>query len=264
MNKTILYLNAFDPTGATGISQDLRMTHNHKLYSCGIITAIYQQNTQNITSIYQIPFEQIAQQIDCVLSDLKIHGIKISGIFDVALARLISEILEDFKNKFKIPIIFDPHFFFKNEKPLIPPSQMVSIINSIEKISSLLIFNLKETEVILNNPVKDLSGMKVAVPEISKNFKCKNIIITGGDLEEKAIDIFYDGSNTHTYESSKQPTENLLGLGDAFSSFILCSLAKGLELYQAIPQAKIYTRKTMNHNFPIGKGLHPINLNIPI
>jgi len=264
MNKTILYLNAFDPTGATGITQDFRMTHNHKLYSCGIITSLYHQNTQDITSIYQIPMEQIAQQIDCVLSDLKIHGIKISGIFDVALARLVSEIFEDSKNKLKIPVIFDPHFFFRNEKPLIPPNQMSSIVNSIEKISSLIIFNMKETEAILNTQIRDINSMKNAAEEIAKNFKCKNMIITGGDLEDKAIDIFYDGSKINNYEASKQPSENLLGLGDAFSSFILCALVKGSELYQAIPQAKNYTRKTMNHNFPIGKGLHPINLNIPI
>lgn len=264
MNKTILYLNAFDPTGATGIFQDLRVTHNHKLYSCGIVTSIYQQNTQKIISIYQIPMEQIAQQIDCVLSDLKIHGIKISGVFDVPLARLISEVFEDLKNKFKTPIIFDPHFFFRNEKPLIPPNQMSSIVNLIEKICTLIIFNIKETEALSNIKIKEINDMEAAAKELAKNFKCKNIIITGGDLDDKAIDIFYDGSRISHYESSKQPTENLLGLGDAFSSFILCSLAKGTELYQSIPQAKIYIRKTMNHNFPIGKGLHPINLNIPI
>lgn len=264
MNKTILYLNALDPTGATGIFQDLRMTHNHKLYSCGIITALYHQNTQNLFSIHHIPLEQIAQQIDCVLSDLKVHGIKISGIFDIALARLISEIFEDLKDKFKIPIIFDCHFFFRNEKELIPQNQMSSVVNVLEKISSLVIMNLKEAEVIINSPVKDITAMKNSAEEIAKNFKCKNILITGGDLEDKAIDIFYDGSKTNAYESSKQKTENLLGLGDAFSSFILCAIVKGMELYQAIPQAKNYTRKTMNHNFPIGKGLHPINLNIPI
>lgn len=264
MNKTILFLNAFDPTGSMGIFQDIRVSHNHKLYSCGIVTALYHQNTQKLISIHQIPMEQIAQQIDCILSDLKIHGIKISGIFDVALARLLPELLLELKEKFKVPIIFDPHFYFRNENPLIAPNQMVSIINTLEKISTLTIFNLKEAETVLGSPVKDINSMKNAAEEITKNFKCKNIIITGGDLEEKAIDIFYDGSKTNAYEASKQPTENLLGLGDAFSSFILCALVKGTELYQAIPQAKNYTRKTMNHNFPIGKGLHPINLNIPI
>lgn len=264
MNKTILFLNALDPTGATGIFQDLRMTHNHKLYSCGIITALYHQNTQTLTSIHHISLEQIAQQIDCVLSDLKIHGIKISGIFDPSLARLISNLFEGLRNKFKIPIIFDCHFFFRNENPLIPPNQMTSIVNVLEKISSLMIFNLKEAEIILNSPIKDIGSMKNATEEITKNFKCKNVLITGGDLEEKAVDIFYDGSKTNAYESSKQPTDNLLGLGDALSSFILCALVKGAELYQALPQAKNYIKKTMNHNFPIGKGLHPINLNIPI
>lgn len=264
MNKTILFLNGFDPTGATGIFQDIRVAHNHKLYSCGIVTALYHQNTQNLISIYMLPMEQIAQQIDCILSDIKIHGIKISGIFDMGLARLLSDLISETREKFKIPVIFDPHFYFRNENPLIAPNQMLSIINTLEKISNLSIFNLKETETILGNPVRDINSMKNAAEEITKNFKCKNIIITGGDLEEKAIDIYYDGSKSNAYEASKQPTENLLGLGDAFSSFILCALVKGTELYQAIPQAKNYTRKTMNHNFQIGKGLHPINLNIPI
>ncbi len=264
MNKTLLFINGLDPTGATGIFQDFRVTHNHKLYSCGIVTCLYHQNTQKLISIHQISLEQIAQQLDCVLSDIKIHGIKISGILEPTLAQLLSEVLEEYKNAYKVPIIFDPHFFWRNESDLIPPNKMSSIVNSLEKISNLIIFNLKEAEVIANNQIKDVVSMKSSLEEISKNFKCKNILLTGGDLKDKAIDIYYDGSKSNSFEVSKQPSENLLGLGDALSSFILCSYVKGTEWYQAIPQAKLYVKKTMNHNFPIGKGLHPINLNIPL
>lgn len=264
MNKTLLYLNGFDPTGATGLFQDIRTTHNHKFYSCGVITCLYHQNTQKIISIYPVPLEQIAQSLDCVVGDIKIHGVKISGIFDVQLSRFLSDFFMDIKEKTKIPIIFDCHFFFQNQNLLVQPNQMVSIINNLEKVSSLIIFNSKEAGVYLNSNLEDINAIRKATSEIARNFKCKSILITGGDFEEKAVDVFYDGTKTSVYETSKQKTENLLGLGDAFSSFILCMLVKGSDIYQAISLAKNYISKTMNHNFIIGKGYHPINLNIPI
>ena len=260
MNKSVLAVNALDPSGATGIAVDLRMAMNFRYYCCPVVTGIYHQNTRTLTSHYFFPFEQIGQQLDAVFSDLTIHGVKFSGILDPALAKLIASLVGSMKVGWTV---FDPHFFHQNDRPLLPLDQIGVICRTFLPAVSCSILTIKEAEALLWRSIPGVAEMREAAEAVHE-LGAKAVVITGGELEGKATDIFYDGTRQNTIEVAKQPTENLLGLGDAFGSYLLCSLIKGMQYPQAIQQAKMYLKKTMLHTFPIGKGLHPINLNTPL
>jgi hydroxymethylpyrimidine/phosphomethylpyrimidine kinase len=259
MNKTVLAINALDPSGATGISVDLRMIQNFRFYCCPVLTGIFHQNTRTLTSHFFFPFEQIGQQLDAIFSDLVVHGAKISGILDPSLAKFIASLIGPMKFGWTI---FDPHFFHLRQ-PLLPPEHLSAICKAFFPVVSCTILNLKEAEALLGHPIPDLQAMHEAAKEIHA-LGAGTLVLTGGDLEGKATDLFYDGTRLNHFEIQKQPTQNLLGLGDAYGSFLLCSLIQGSQYTQAMQTAKMYFKKTMLHNFPIGKGLHPINLNTPL
>ena len=259
MNKTVLAINALDPSGATGISVDLRMVQNFRYYCCPVLTGIYHQNTRTLTSRFFFPFEQIGQQLDSVFSDLVVHGAKISGILDPSLAKFIASLIGPMRFGWTI---FDPHFFHL-QQPLLKPEHVGVICKAFFPVVSCTILNLKEAETLLGHTITDLQEMHEAAKEIHA-LGAKSLVITGGDLEGKATDVFYDGTRLNNIEMAKQPSDNVLGMGDAYGSFLLCSLIQGLQYPQAMQKAKMYLKKTMLHNFPIGKGLHPINLNTPL
>jgi hydroxymethylpyrimidine/phosphomethylpyrimidine kinase len=260
MNKTVLAVNALDPSGATGIAVDLRMVQNFRFYCCPVLTGIFYKNTRTLTSLHLLPFEQVAAEFDAVTEDMHMHGAKFSGILDPALARLMAALASSLKAAWTV---FNPHFFHRDEHPLLPMEHIPVICRSLFPVVSCVILTVKEAEAVLGRPVRDPAEMRDAAQELHA-MGAHVVVVTGGGSREKAVDVLYEEGRAHLLEADRHATDNLLGLGDAFAAFVLCSLLKGLTFTQAIQQAKMYLHKTMLHSFAIGKGLHPINLNTPL
>lgn len=76
-----------------------------------------------------------------------------------------------------------------------------------------------------------------------KDFGPENVIITGGHLEDVALDILYDGE--FHYLKSKKVSGEYHGTGCTFSAALTALLAKGRSVSDAAKEAK----KFMNTAF---------------
>ena len=260
MNKTLLLINGLDPSGGRGLLVDQRMAHNFRFFSCAVATCIYYQNSCVINGIEILPVPQVAQQMDAIFSDLTVHGAKLSGILDPGQAKLLATLI----STFKAPVtVFAPRFFTFEGRPLLDEEHIRPICAALMPVCSVTILTRRTVEFLLRRPVADVTAMREAAKAMEE-LGAKTILLTGGDLEGRAVDVLLEDSHLNAFDVAKQPTDNRLGMGDALGAFILCSILKGTAMPQAVPAAKMYLRKTMIHNFPIGKGLHPINLNTPL
>lgn len=260
MNKTLLFVNGFDPSGGRGLLVDQRMVHNFRFFSCGVITCLYYQNSVVINGIEVLPVPQVAQQVDAVFSDLTVHGAKIAGILEPGQAKLLASLLPSFK----VPVtVFAPRFYTFEGRPLLAEEHILPICAALMPTCTVAILTRRTAEFLLRRPLPDIAAMREAAKAL-EDMGVKTLILTGGDLEGRAVDALLEAGHVSVYDVAKQPTDNRLGMGDAFGAFILCSLIRGSNMAQSVQAAKMYLRKTMVHNFPIGKGLHPINLNTPL
>jgi len=260
MNKTLLFVNGFDPSGGRGLLVDQRMVHNFRFFSCGVVTCLCYQNSVVINGIEVLPVPQVAQQLDAIFSDLTVHGAKLSGILDPGHAKLLASLLPTFK----VPVtVFAPRFFTFEGKPLLPEEHIRPICAALIPVCSVTILTRRTAEFLLQRPIPDVTTMREAAKAMEGQ-GAKTLILTGGDLEGRAVDALLEDGHVNAFDVAKQPSDNRLGMGDAFGAFILCSLIRGSTMPQTVHAAKMYLHKTMMHNFPIGKGLHPINLNTPL
>jgi hydroxymethylpyrimidine/phosphomethylpyrimidine kinase len=260
MNKTLLFVNGLDPSGGRGLLVDQRMVHNFRFFSCGVATCLYYQNTATLTGIEVLPVTHVAQQLDAVFSDLAVHGAKLSGILDPAHAKLLASVLPSYK----VPVtVFAPRFYTFEGRPLAAEGQIRPICEALIGVCTVTIFTRRTAEFLLGRPLPDVAAMRDGAKDLEA-MGARTLILTGGDLEGRAVDALLEAGHVSVYDMAKQPTDNRLGMGDAFGAFILCSLIRGSTMAQAVQAAKMYLRKTMVHNFAIGKGLHPINLNTPL
>jgi len=260
MNKTLLLVNGLDPSGGRGLLVDQRMVHNFRFFSCAAVTCLYYQNSAVINGIEVLPVPQVAQQLDAIFSDLTVHGAKISGILDPGHAKLLASLLPTFK----VPVtIFAPRFFTFEGRPLLAEEHIRPICTTLVPVCSVSIITRRTAEFLLGRPLPDVAAMREAAKEL-EGLGSKTLIITGGDLEGRAVDALLESGHVSVYDVAKQPTDNRLGMGDAFGAFILCSLLRDTTIVQSVQAAKMYLHKSMVHNFHIGKGLHPINLNTPL
>ncbi len=118
--------------------------------------------------------------------------------------------------------------------------------------------NLKETEVLTGLKIPSVEDMKEAALRIA-NLGPKAVVVKGGHLEGKPIDIFYDGENFQELVAPRIMTTNNHGSGCTFSAAICGFLTLGLDLYSAVVSAKEYITQALKASYQVGHGHGPVN-----
>ena len=81
----------------------------------------------------------------------------------------------------------------------------------------------------------------------------------GGHLDGDAVD-FLIGKNTfEIYKSERLDMKNTHGTGCTLSSAITACLALGLDVKEAVSEAKKYITNAIKYSFDIGKGVGPVH-----
>lgn len=262
MNRTILTVGPFDSSGATGIIADIKTFQTFRVYGAPVATSVIAQNTQGIQGVFPIPMEFVGQQIEAIVSDMPLHGIKLGFLSSPTNIEIISSLLVALK--IKCPVMIDPVIYNHEGQKLLQKDGVEALLNKLIPLAFAVTPNTAEAQELSGIEIKDMNGAKEAAKIIFQK-GAKNIVITGGDLKEvRALDLWYDGSHFHIFEAPRISTKNTLGLGCTFSSIILALIARGLSMGESIEKAKQYLAKAMQHPFQIGKGLGPLNHTIPM
>jgi hydroxymethylpyrimidine/phosphomethylpyrimidine kinase len=262
MNKTILSISAFDSSCATGIAADLKTFQTFRVYGAGVATAILARNTLSIQAIQPIPMEIVGQQLEAVVSDLPIHGVKIGVLATAGNAQIVAALMETFQ--VSGTVVVHPVLQSSMGQKLLEDSAVPLLRDKIIPLATVVTPNRHEAEVLSGVQVTDVPSAKEAA-RVIQGKGCKHVVLTGGDMEgSRALDIWYDGSNFHLFDAPKLATRNTLGIGSTFSSILCALLAKGAVMGEAIDKAKKYLAKAVQHPFQIGKGEGPLNHTIPM
>ena len=79
---SVLTIAGSDPSGGAGIQADLKTFTVTSVYGASVITALTAQNTLTVMSVMAIPADFVGQQLDAVLSDIRIDVIKLGMLPD--------------------------------------------------------------------------------------------------------------------------------------------------------------------------------------
>src|SRR3990172_534946 len=96
MNKNVLTIAGFDPSGCAGLVTDLKTLMAWRMYGIGVITAITAQNTQRVDSVYPAPLEVIGSQLESIVADIQIHAVKIGMMPNAQTLDLVAELCKEF------------------------------------------------------------------------------------------------------------------------------------------------------------------------
>ncbi len=93
MIKKVLTIAGSDCSGGAGIQADIKTITAHKMYAMSAITALTAQNTTGVYGIFEADPDFVAQQLDCIFTDIMPDAVKIgmvssSKIIDVIAAKL--------------------------------------------------------------------------------------------------------------------------------------------------------------------------------
>jgi hydroxymethylpyrimidine/phosphomethylpyrimidine kinase len=260
MNRNILVIAGLDPSACAGLIVDLKTLMAWRMYGVGVVTAITSQNTQRVDSVYPVPMEVIGSQLESIVGDIEIHAVKIGLMPNAKTIELIAELLRTFK---LTNIVVDPIFKSSTGYQFADEKMIQSYKDKLFPLAEVVTPNLNEASLLAGMEVHDVATMKEASNKILQ-LGPKNIVITGGHLDNRASDVHYDGVRYTVFDAPKLATNHSRGLGCTFSTILALHLAKKTKISAAIDPAKKYLARAMVHPFKIGTGNGPLNHNVAI
>ena len=247
-----------DCSGGAGIQADLKTISALGAYAATAITAITVQNTTGVRAIHPVPPVFVRGQIEAVMDDIRPDAIKIGMINDIEIVKVISACLRKYR---PAHVVFDPVMVSTSGHKLIEDDAIAALTGELMPLSSLITPNLREAEVLTAHPINNVEEMKSAALELLK-FGSRGVLLKGGHLEGGLMcDVLQiAGENApHLFTSAKIESRNTHGTGCTLSSAIASNLAKGLDLEEAVRQAKAYISGALAAMLDLGKGRGPMN-----
>lgn len=253
--KKVLSIAGSDCSGGAGIQADLKTFSAHGIFGMSVIVSVVAENTSRVIDIQDITPDMIGKQIDAVFEDIEVDAVKVGMLSTPDCMRAVAAKLLQYKPR---NIVVDPVMYAKNGCPLMDPTAVHTLIETIIPIADVLTPNIPEAEKIADLSISTVDDMEAATRKIY-TMGCKAVVVKGGHHIGNAVDVLFDGNQFAHFETSRINTQNTHGTGCTFSSAIASNLAKGMNVQNAVEQAKRYVTMAIQHSLDIGKGCGPTN-----
>lgn len=252
---TALTIAGSDCSGGAGIQADLKTMMAHGVYGMSAITALTAQNTTGVTGIMDVTGEFLAEQIDRIFTDIYPEAVKIGMVSQGELIEVISAKLKEYKAK---NIVVDPVMVATSGAKLISDEAIEVLKEKLLPLAELITPNIPEAEVLSGMAIKSVEDMEKAALHIGESFGCA-VLCKGGHNVNDANDLLYFNGEKTLFEGKRINNSNTHGTGCTLSSAIASNLAKGMDMKEAVGEAKKYISLALADRLDLGKGSGPMN-----
>jgi hydroxymethylpyrimidine kinase/phosphomethylpyrimidine kinase len=253
--KRVLTIAGSDSGGGAGIQADLKAITLLGSYGMSVLTALTAQNTIGVQAIHEVPARFVSTQIDSVLSDIGADAIKTGMLANAEIVEVVARKIKHYGVK---KVVVDPVMVAKSGDSLLRKDAQEALIERLIPLAMVVTPNLPEASVLTGLKVNSVEGMKKAAHRICE-LGAKHVVVKGGHLRGRAIDILYDGRKFYEIESKRIETRNTHGTGCTFASAIATLLARGETVPEAVKRAKTFITMAIQSGLPLGKGSGPTN-----
>ena len=246
----ILSIGGSDPSSGAGIQSDIKTFSSFNIHALTVITAITGQNTIHFGMVEPVSKEILENQIQTVISDFKIDGIKIGMVYNSQIIKVIYQQLK----KLKIPIIVDPIIKSTTGGILLKNSALKDFQKFIMPLATIITPNEFEARIISNIKTDSKISPKKMAEKIQE-MGSKNVVITGIKTKNNKISDFVLEKNKNYFISGEKIINTNHGSGDNYSAAVIFALVKKKNIEKALRFAKQITQESIRNSKKIGKGI---------
>ena len=252
--KYVLSIAGSDSSGGAGIQADIKTITCLGAHALTVVTAVTAQNSCGITAIQRVSAKVISKQIEAIFDDVKPHGVKVGMLLTGGAIRAVARMIKRYKVS---GIVVDPVLKASTGKGLLEPGAVSLLKEVLLPLAGVVTPNLDEASILTGHPVKNVRTMK----EASKRIKDlgPDVIITGGHLKNRSVDLMYDGRMFYQFSGPRIKTRHTHGTGCVFSTALATYLAMDHDLEKAAGLSHDFTRQAIEKGYACGKGAGPVN-----
>ena len=255
-----------DSGGGAGIEADLRTFAAHRVHGTVAITALTAQSTVGVTAVTPIEAEMVAAQITTVLDDMKVMAAKTGMLCRPATIERLGAMADA---GVLPPLVVDPVLVSSTGHPLMEAGGAVAYRSMLIPAATVVTPNLREAAVLLGVEVGDLSTV-VAMADAGRALVSLGAtwavvkgghLLDGGDTESAAPDVLVGPTGVTELEGTRVATTNDHGTGCSMAAAITANLANGLNVSEAVVEAKAFVHQALSGavGWRLGAGHGPID-----
>ncbi len=246
----LLSIGGSDPSSGAGIQSDIKTFSSFNVHGLTVITAITGQNTSSFGMIEPVSQKILKNQLELVMSDFKIDGIKIGMVYN---SKIIKGLYHQLK-KSRVPIVIDPVFKSTTGGMLIESSAIKDFKKFIIPLATVITPNKFEAEIISKTKINSKNTPE-KVAKIIQKMGSKNVVITGIVKKNNQISDFVLEKNNQYFISGRKISKINHGSGCNFSAAIIFALAKNKSIKESVKFAKEFTYNSIKNAKKLGMGI---------
>ncbi|HEU5002262.1 MAG TPA: bifunctional hydroxymethylpyrimidine kinase/phosphomethylpyrimidine kinase [Actinomycetota bacterium] len=244
-----------DSGGGAGIHADLATFRAFGVHGASAITAVTAQNTRGVSGIHAVPPEFVAEQIRTVCRDLPVAAAKTGMLAGPATVDAVAGALEECGVS---SLVVDPVRVSTTGTPLLAHEARETLLRRLIPQALVVTPNLAEAEWLVDAPVRTVDEMRAAAQALHARGPGW-VLIKGGHLPGRALDVLFGGSGFTDFEVDRIDTPHLHGTGCVLSAALAALLARGVPVPEAVAGAKAHVTGAIRHAVGLGRGAGWVN-----
>ena len=249
----ILVIAGSDSCGGAGIQADVKASARLGVHATTAVSAVTAQNSLGITAVHKVPVSFISKQVETILNDLTPHAVKIGILYTAAAVREVARLIKKHSLKH---VVVDPVFVASTGTELLEPGAISVMKDVLFPLTEVVTPNMDEAGILAGKKVEAVEEMVMAAKIIKQ--LGPDVVVTGGHLEDRCVDLLFDGQGIHQFWGSKIYTKHTHGSGCVFSTALAVFLAEGKSLVNATEMAHDFARNAIINGYECGKGAGPV------
>lgn len=249
----VLSFAATDPSGGAGIQADILTLASMGCHPLSVITAITVQDTSGVEGVQAVDADWVADQARSILEDIPVAAFKIGVLGSVENVSAVAEIVSDYP---EIPLILDPVLASSRGDEFASQDTLSAIRELLIPQCTVITPNTPELRRLVLEDDEEEGGIeKLAMRLIEMG--AEFVLVTG--THESTPDVI----NTLFCEKGLLRSDNwhrlpgsYHGSGCTLASALAATIARGLDISEAVREAQDYTWQTLKFGFRPGMGQH--------
>lgn len=257
MKKTLTIAGS-DTSGGAGIQADLKTFQEHGTYGMTALTVVVTMDPDNnwSHSVYSLPIDVLKAQLKTALST-GIDAIKTGMLSTEEVIQTAGEAIAESGLDH---VVIDPVMVCKGEDEVLNPGTVDAMVEYLLPKAEIVTPNLFEAGQLASMKTPSTIEQMKSVAEKIHSLGARNVVIKGGKQlqHDKAADLFYDGQTFTLLEAEKTATHYNHGAGCTFAAAITANLANGLDVKEAVIEAKKFVSAAIANGWKLNEYVGPV------
>ncbi len=248
--RTALSVAGFDPTSGAGVMADVKVFRSLKVYGLGVVSSVTAQSTLGMEYAEPVSRSVFRKQLSTLLDDIVPDAVKAGMVYDKGLIKIVCSEIDNGRMK---PVVVDPVILSSTGKRLIKKDAFKALVHELIPRSTVVTPNMGEASALAGIEIRGVDEMYKAA-EVLRRMGPGHVVVTGGHLKRRAVDVMYDGKKFHEYRTEKIRGW-YHGTGCIFSAALTAGLATGKTVHESVKQAKAVMKRVLERSVQVGKGM---------